>query len=100
MKILASTVPSVYTARTTFSEHFRSVSLYIGANLRDAVNEGRADYIPIFLHEAPKLFYEKRIVPDVALIHTTPPDARGFCSLGVSVDTTRAALATAKVIVG
>ncbi|XP_003699616.1 succinyl-CoA:acetate/propanoyl-CoA:succinate CoA transferase [Megachile rotundata] len=86
-------------ASPEFEKNFRSISFYIGANLRDAVNDGRADYIPIFLHEVPKLFYEKRIVPDVALIHVSTPDARGFCSLGVSVDCTRAALTTAKVIV-
>jgi len=68
--------------------------------MREAVNEGRADYIPVFLHEAPRLFYEKRIVPDIALIHVSMPDARGFCSLGVSVDCTRAAICTAKVIIG
>lgn len=76
------------------------MSFYIGSNLREAVNEGRADYIPIFHHEVPKLFYEKRITADVALIHVSVPDARGFCSLGVSVDCTRAALSTAKIIVG
>ncbi|XP_033324823.1 succinyl-CoA:acetate/propanoyl-CoA:succinate CoA transferase isoform X1 [Megalopta genalis] len=86
-------------ASPEFEKHFRSVSFYIGANVREAVNEGRADYIPIFLHEVPKLFYEKRIIPDVALIHVSVPDARGFCSLGVSVDCTRAALSTAKVII-
>ncbi|KAL2730852.1 4-hydroxybutyrate coenzyme A transferase-like [Vespula squamosa] len=86
-------------ANPEFEKHFRSISLYIGANVREAVNEGRADCIPLFLHEAPKLFYEQRIVPDVALIHVSAPDPRGFCSLGVSVDCTRAAICTAKVII-
>ncbi|XP_015179518.1 PREDICTED: 4-hydroxybutyrate coenzyme A transferase-like [Polistes dominula] len=86
-------------ANPEFEKHFRSISFYIGANVRDAVNEGRADCIPLFLHEAPKLFYEQRIVPDVALIHVSAPDPRGFCSLGVSVDCTRAAICTAKVII-
>lgn len=64
------------------------------------MNDGRADYIPVFLHEAPKLFYDKKLVPDIALIHVSMPDARGFCSLGVSADCTRAAVCTAKVIIG
>ena len=81
-------------------EHFRSTSLYIGANLRDAVNDGRADYIPTFNRETPNLFWHKRFVPDVALIHVSAPDAKGFCSLGTSVDCTRAAICQAKIIVG
>lgn len=72
----------------------------MGTNLREAVNEGRADYIPVFLHETPKLFFQKKIVPDIALIHVSMPDARGFCSLGVSADFTRAAICTAKVLIG
>ncbi|XP_014485132.1 PREDICTED: 4-hydroxybutyrate coenzyme A transferase-like [Dinoponera quadriceps] len=86
-------------ANPEFEKHFRSISLYVGANVREAVNDGRADYIPIFLHEAPRLFYEKQLVPDIALIHVSTPDARGFCSLGVSADCTRAAVCTAKIIV-
>ncbi|XP_051162942.1 4-hydroxybutyrate coenzyme A transferase-like [Leptopilina boulardi] len=82
-----------------FEKHFRSVSLYIGSNLREAVNEGRADYIPIFHHETPKIFCEGDIIPDVALIQVSPPDPRGFCSLGTSVDCTRSVLTTAKVII-
>ncbi|XP_072760100.1 succinyl-CoA:acetate/propanoyl-CoA:succinate CoA transferase [Anoplolepis gracilipes] len=82
-----------------FEKHFRSISLYVGSNVREAVNEGRADCIPVFLHEVPRLFYEKRIVPDIALIHVSMPDARGFCSLGVSADCTRAAICTAKVLI-
>ena len=72
----------------------------MGSNLREAVNEGRADSIPIFLHEAPKLFFEKRIVPDVALIHVSMPDARGYCSLGVNADCTYAAICTSKILIG
>ncbi|KAG5328230.1 ACH1 hydrolase, partial [Acromyrmex heyeri] len=86
-------------ASPEFEKHFRSISLYVGTNLREAVNEGRADCIPVFLHEAPKLFFEKRIVPDIALIHVSMPDARGFCSLGVSADCTRAAVCTTKVLI-
>ncbi|XP_043275809.1 4-hydroxybutyrate coenzyme A transferase-like isoform X2 [Venturia canescens] len=88
-----------YFANPEFEKHFRSVNLYIGSNLREAVNEGRADFIPIFNHEIPKLFYERTIIPDVALIHVSTPDSRGFCSLGTSVDCTRAAICNATFII-
>ncbi|XP_014206318.1 uncharacterized protein LOC106637866 [Copidosoma floridanum] len=80
-------------------DNFKSISLFIGGNVRKAVNEGRADCIPIFLHEIPKLFNEGHIKPDIALIHVTPPDDKGFCSLGTSVDCVRAALIHSRVIV-
>ncbi|XP_031786274.1 4-hydroxybutyrate coenzyme A transferase [Nasonia vitripennis] len=80
-------------------KHFRSVSLFIGGNVRKAVNEGRADCIPIFLHEIPKVFNEGHVKPDIALIHVTPPDSKGYCSLGTSVDCVRAALIHSKIIV-
>jgi len=79
---------------------FRSVSFFIAKNARKAVNEGRADYIPVFLGEIPKLFYREIVKPDVALVSVTPPDANGYCSLGTSIDATRAAVQTAKSIVG
>jgi acyl-CoA hydrolase len=72
---------------------------FIGANLRKAVQEGRAQYIPIFLSEIPALFRKKVIQTDVALIHVSPPDEHGYCSLGVSVDIAPAVLETAKHII-
>lgn len=67
--------------------HFRHNALFIGPNVRDAVQDGRADYTPVFLSEIPSLFEPGGELPlDVALIHVTPPDADGFCSLGLSVD--------------
>jgi len=79
---------------------FRSNSLFIGANCRSPVNEGRADFMPIFLSEVPLLFRRKILNLDVALIHVSPPDTHGFCTLGPSVDTTRAAIQNAKFIIG
>jgi 4-hydroxybutyrate CoA-transferase len=71
---------------------FRVNAFFVGANLRGAVREGRADYIPVFLSEIPALF-RKRVLPlNVAMIHVSPPDNHGFCSLGVSVDIARAAV--------
>eukprot|EP00112_Aurelia_sp_Birch-Aquarium-sp1_P022630 Seg644.2 transcript_id=Seg644.2/GoldUCD/mRNA.D3Y31 product="4-hydroxybutyrate coenzyme A transferase" protein_id=Seg644.2/GoldUCD/D3Y31 len=79
---------------------FRSVSLFTGANCRKAIEEGRADYVPIFLGEVPLLFRRNVVNIDVALVHVSPPDTHGFCSLGPSVDCTRAAIQNAKYIIG
>ena len=79
---------------------FRSNSLFIGPNVRGSVNEGRADFTPIFLSEVPLLFRRKILNLDVALIQVSPPDSHGFCTLGPSVDTTRAAIQNAKFIIG
>ncbi|KAJ8684309.1 hypothetical protein QAD02_020101 [Eretmocerus hayati] len=86
-------------ANEKVAKNFKSISLFIGGNVRKAVNEGRADAIPIFLHEIPKLFNEGHVKPDIALIHVTPPDEKGYCSLGTSVDCVRAALIHSKIIV-
>ena len=69
--------------------HFRHRALFIGANARAAVNEGRADYVPVFLSDVPELFSSGVLPLDVALINVTPPDLHGYCSLGTSVDAAR-----------
>ncbi|HUI31604.1 MAG TPA: acetyl-CoA hydrolase/transferase C-terminal domain-containing protein [Candidatus Acidoferrales bacterium] len=81
------------------ANHFRHTALFLGKNVRDAVNEGRADFVPIFLSEIPGLFYSGEIKIDVALIHVSPPDEHGFCSFGVGVDITKAATDVAKVVI-
>src|SRR5690242_2782194 len=68
--------------------HFRHNAFFIGGNVRDAVNDGRADYTPIYLSEVEDLFESHAMPLDVALIQVSPPDAHGFCSFGVSIDTT------------
>lgn len=78
---------------------FRSLSTFMGGNVRKAVADGRADSIPIFLHEIPLLFRRGLIPVDVALIHSSPIDQHGYGSLGTSVDCVRAALENSKVIV-
>ena len=79
--------------------HFRHNAMFIGGNVRKAVNEGRADYTPIFLSEIEGLFEDGSMPLDVALIHVSPPDAHGYCSLGVGVDTTMTAVKYAKRVI-
>lgn len=78
---------------------FRLKSFFVGANVRQATQEHRADYIPVFLSEVPHLMREGIIPIDVALVHISPPDAHGFCSLGVSVDATLAAIEMATTVI-
>ena len=79
--------------------HVRLNSLFTGSNVREAVKAGRADWTPIFLSEIPGLFKNGHIPVDVAIIHVSPPDAHGFCSFGVSTDTTIAACKVAKIVI-
>src|ERR1700674_3949981 len=79
--------------------HFRHNAVFIGANVRDAINEGRADYTPIYLSEIDELFESGEMPIDVALIEVSPPDSHGFCSFGVGVDTTLAAAECAGYVV-
>jgi len=78
---------------------FRHIALFSGANVRDAINEGRADYVPIFLSEVEALFSSGAMPIDVALIHVSPPDEPGFCSFGVGVDTTKTAAECARTVI-
>jgi acyl-CoA hydrolase/ribosomal protein S18 acetylase RimI-like enzyme len=78
--------------------HLRHSAFFIGENVRQAVADGRADYIPVFLSEIPSLIRSRRIRIDVALIQVSPPDAHGYVSLGVSVDIVRAAVDTAALV--
>jgi 4-hydroxybutyrate CoA-transferase len=78
---------------------FRSVSLFTGAPLREAVNENRADFVPIFLSDIPGLFLSGAVKLDVAILQISPPDRHGMCSLGTSCDAAKAAAETAHIIV-
>ncbi|TGL58382.1 acetyl-CoA hydrolase/transferase family protein [Leptospira sarikeiensis] len=80
-------------------DSFHTNALFVGANMREAVDEGRANYLPIFLSECPALFRKKILPLDVALISVSPPDKHGFCSLGVSVDTSKAAADSANLVI-
>lgn len=82
-----------------FRERFKTNTFFIAENVRDAMQRGIGDYSPIFLSEIPAEFEEGRIPIDVALIMVSPPDSRGQCSLGVSVDIVRAAVSNAKYVI-
>ena len=86
-------------AQEGMQDAFEANALFIGANVRKAVNEGRVNFVPIFLSEIPLLFRRKALQLDVALIQVSPPDRHGFCSLGISVDATKAAIDTAHLII-
>ena len=81
------------------ASHFRHRALFIGPNARAAVNEGRADYVPAFLSDVPRLFETGMLPLDFVFVNATPPDAHGFCSLGTSVEAMHAAIRAAKTVV-
>jgi acyl-CoA hydrolase len=81
------------------SHAFRPNAFFCGANMRRAVAEGRADYMPVFLSEVPLLFRRGVLPLDSALLHVSPPDAHGYVSLGTSVDAALAASETARVLI-
>ncbi len=84
--------------RPEMEGRFRHVAFFAGANVREAINEGRADFIPVFLSEVESLFGTAFPI-DVALIHVSPPDEHGFCSFGVGVDATKTAAERARVVI-
>ncbi|MBR9974506.1 MAG: acetyl-CoA hydrolase/transferase family protein [Bacteroidetes bacterium] len=79
--------------------HFRHNALFVGGNVRKAVGEGLADVTHIYLHQVAKLFYDKILPVDVALVHLSIPDEHGFCSFGVGVEMTKPACEMAKTII-
>lgn len=85
--------------REECQESFRLNSLFVGRNVRQAVQQGLADAVPVFLSDVPWLFFNNILPLDVALVHVSPPDRHGFCSLGVSVDASLAAVHTARLVI-
>lgn len=90
--------PATYADEGVASS-FRVNALFVGKNVRDAVARGQGDYVPIFLSEVPSLFRSGAMPLDVALIQVSPPDKHGYCSLGTSVDATKAAVETARLVI-
>jgi acyl-CoA hydrolase len=79
--------------------HFRHRALFIGPNARAAINEGRADYVPVFLSDVPRLFESGMLPLDHVFVNATPPDEHGFCSLGTSVEAMHAAIRAARTVI-
>ncbi len=79
--------------------HFRHNSLFVGPADRAAVNDGRADYVPVFLHQIPRLFRQGILPLDVAMVQVSPPDEHGFMSLGVEVLASKAACEVARQVI-
>lgn len=90
--------PAPYVA-PELSERFHHLAFFIGPNVREAVQAGRADFMPVFLSEVPSMIRSGRVKVDVALLQVSPPDARGYVSLGVSVDVVQAALEAAELVI-
>ncbi len=89
---------ALYT-QEPYNKSFKINSCFVGSNVRQAVNEGNGDYIPIFLSEIHLLFRRNILPIDVAFIQVSPPDKHGYCSLGTSVDITLPAVQTAKTVI-
>jgi acyl-CoA hydrolase len=81
------------------ARHFRHRALFIGPNARQAINDGRADYVPVFLSDVPRLFDRGLLPLDAVFVNASPPDAHGFCSLGTSVEAMHAAIRAAKTVI-
>jgi 4-hydroxybutyrate CoA-transferase len=90
--------PAPYVA-PEMEGHIRHNALFVGKNVRDAVNHARADYTPVFLSEVPALI-SHRLPIDVAFLQVSPPDHHGFCRLGMSIACARTAADTARHVVG
>ena len=95
----ALTVGELPYLRPGMEGHFIHNATFIGKNSREAVQDGRADFIPIFLSEIPLLFKNGAIKLDVALIHVSPPDEHGFCSYGVEVGLTKTGAESARIVI-
>jgi len=79
--------------------HLRINNLFIGSNVRQAVHEGRADFTPCFLSEVPLLFRNRHLPLDAALIHVSPPDEHGFCSLGIEAGLSKTPAEMAQIVI-
>ncbi len=97
--VSVSTQGKALFADKKYKDSFRINSLFVSQNVREAVNDGRGDYIPIFLSEIPNLFKRNILPLDVAIVQVSEPDKHGFCSLGVSVDCAVAAVKAAKHVI-
>ena len=89
----------IHVDRPEYADSFKINSLFVSGAIRDDVNKGIADYVPVFLSEIPELFKHNILPIDVALVQVSPPDEHGYCSLGMSIDVARSAVNTAKYVI-
>jgi acyl-CoA hydrolase len=99
VELVNITLQGVDLNKPELEGHFYINSLFVSASNRKAVNSSYGNYVPVFLSEIPKLFKQKILPVDVAIVQVSPPDKHGFCSLGTSVDIAKAAFANAKHII-
>jgi acyl-CoA hydrolase len=90
---------NIIVDKPEYKDHFHINCLFVSESVREAVNQGRADFIPAFLSDIPDLFSKGQLPIDVALIQVSPPDAHGYCSLGLSVDIARSAVNHSRYII-
>lgn len=90
--------PAAYVDKL-FKNSFHLNSFFVAGNVRTAISHGNADYIPVFLSEVHQLFKPNRLPIDVAFIQVSPPDSKGYCSLGTSIDVTLAAVENANLVI-
>lgn len=89
----------IHVDRPEYADSFKINSLFVSGAIREDVNKGIADYVPVFLSEIPELFKHNILPIDVALVQVSPPDEHGYCSLGMSIDVARSAVNTAKHVI-
>lgn len=89
----------MHVDKPSLHDHFHINSLFVSGSIREAVNSGLADYVPVFLSEIPELFKQQILALDVAIVQVSPPDTHGYCSLGVSVDVARSAVNNARILI-
>ncbi|MBL7764568.1 MAG: acetyl-CoA hydrolase/transferase family protein [Chitinophagaceae bacterium] len=97
--ISLTTLGDMQLLQPEYPDSFYFNSLFVSENTREAVNDNRGDYIPVFLSEIPRLFHQNILPLDVALVHVSLPDKHGYCSLGISVDISRAAVKNARYVI-
>ncbi len=97
--VFISVYGDMHVDKPEYRNSFKLNSMFVSASIRQDVNEGFADYIPVFLSEIPELFKRDILKLDVALVQVSPPDKHGYCSLGVSVDIARTAVNKARYVV-
>lgn len=97
--VFISVLGEIFVDKPGLEEAFKINALFVSEPVRKLVNDGKADYVPVFLSEIPELFKQDILPIDVAIIQVSPPDKHGYCSMGVSVDVARSAVNTAKKVI-